>query len=139
MSSSQSEATDPPKGCFRLSLCASNAALATYARVCSCCTTTCQFGYETYSARCGQVGQRRDPHLTRCRRVLGWTASPGRDQRRECRVECARVDGGQVRVDLGVVGQVGGEQPCRVSRRMVAASSRSQSGPPTGKKSEARR
>jgi hypothetical protein len=42
--------------------------------------------------------------------VLGWTASPGRDQRRECQVEFARVDGGQVRVDLGVVGQAGLEQ-----------------------------
>jgi len=44
------------------------------------------------------------------RLVLVWTASPGRDQRRECQVEFARGDGGQVRVDLGVLGQAGREQ-----------------------------
>jgi hypothetical protein len=34
-------------------------------------------GYLLDEQRCGQVGQRLDPHLTECRRVLGWTASPG--------------------------------------------------------------
>jgi hypothetical protein len=41
---------------------------------------------------------------------LSRAASPCRDQRREGEVELAGIDGGQVRVDLGVVGQPGGEQ-----------------------------
>src|SRR2546429_8142115 len=39
--------------------------------------------------------------------VLGRTASPGRDQRRECQVEVAGVDGGQARLDPGLVGPPG--------------------------------
>src|SRR5690606_27185415 len=43
-------------------------------------------------------------------RLLGWAATPGRDQRRVGEIEFAGLDGGQVCVDLGLVGQAGREQ-----------------------------
>src|SRR5213079_469920 len=44
------------------------------------------------------------------KRLQDRAASPRRDQRCEGEVELADGDGGQVRVDLGVIGQPGGDQ-----------------------------
>jgi hypothetical protein len=71
----------------------------------ACSATRCLFPVTDKTVTCT-----RRPDGPGRQALTGRPASPGRDQRRERQAEFAGVDGGQVRVDLGVVGQPGRDQ-----------------------------